>query len=172
MKKQFLLAVLICLGACGDLVPGTLWAVSRLDPLTTDPDDIAVRIDLPDSVALVPGSGKLTLGASRADGHSVVQDFALQQSGDVLFVSPDARTPLRALQARIKGWKDADPDGTKGSLSVTFDPCKTTQTLTRDLRASIHVRLQQNGDFLPLVENGPLDKVLQKVALHDMQLCP
>ena len=171
MKKQILLIGLVILGACGDLVPSTLWAVNRLDPLTTDPADIAVQLVLPDSVAVARDSGKLTFSARKVDGETLVSNFALTQVGDVFFVSPDQHADLRALQAKIREWKDVDPNGTRGSLSVTYIPCKTGPTVPAGLRATVRIRLELDGPFLTLIDDGPIDAVLEKASLKDIVSC-
>ena len=171
MHKQLLLAALIALGACTDLVPSTLLALSNVDPLTADPADIAISLDLPDGVALLPGSGELTLGATNRDGETAQQSFTLQQSGDVLAVATTNHQALRALQSRIREWEETDPSGTNGSLSVSLAPCRTGDSVADGLRASASVRLQQDGPFLPLIKDGPLSALLNEQARDTMEPC-
>lgn len=171
MYKQLLLTALVTLAACGDLVPGTLRAVQNLDPLTADPADIAVRLDLPDDVAIVPGSAMLSFGARKDDGMTTDQSFALDLHADVLSVAPQDHATLRALQAHIGDWKAVDPDGTKGSLSVYLEPCKTTDTVSDSARASVAIRLEQDGPFLPLVSDAPLVALVKDEAWDTMEQC-
>lgn len=152
--KDILLAASICLGACSTVVPGTVLKLQGVDPLTADPADIALRVDLPDSVALLPEAGTLDLRATLRDGSELSGSFPIEQRGDVLRVAQAAQSDLRALQADIRQWKEADPDGTSGSLSVDLEPCVTVDPVPEDATLSVSVRLDKDGPFLPLVRNA------------------
>ncbi|WP_299744823.1 hypothetical protein [uncultured Tateyamaria sp.] len=169
--KDFLLALSICLGACTSIVPSTLLQLQGLDPLSADPADIALRVDLPDGVALLPGSGTLNLRAARGDGAETSGSFPVEMAGDVLQVAPAAHADLRALQAEITAWKAADPDGTTGSLSVDFEPCRIGVALPEAGKLSIYIRLAADGPFLPLVKDAPIDDALESVAQDPLKPC-
>ena len=170
--KDVLLALSICLGACTSIVPSTLLHLRGLDPLSADPSDIALQVDLPDGMALLSGSGTLDLQAVRSDGTETSGSFPIEMAGGVLQVAPAAHADLRSLQAEIRGWKAADPDGTKGSLSVDFEPCRLGATLPETGNVSIYIRLATDGPFLPLVKGAPIDKALESVAQDPLKPCP
>ncbi len=171
MKKQILLAVLVVLGACADFVPETLRAVEAVDPLTVDPADIALRLSLPDGVAVLPGSARLQMSARQETGDSIAQEFILQFEQDVLAVAPRDHAALRALQAQITAWKAEDPDGTKGSLSMFFDPCLANGPLPPDARASVAIRLAADGTFLPLVTDGDVTQLFARGQPDGIPAC-
>ncbi len=171
MHKQLLLSALILLAACGDIVPATLWAAKDIDPLTADPADIAVRLDLPDAVAIVPNTATLTLAARKADGTGAEEGFVLDLRDDVLSVAQRDHARLRALQARILDWKDQDPTGTRGSLSVHVEPCRTEGFSRQEGRASVAIRLDEDGAFLPLVTDVPLATLVKDEAWDSLEQC-
>lgn len=78
--KDILLAVSICVGACTSVVPGTWLQLQELDPLSADPADIALQVDLPDGIALLPGSGTLDLRAVRVDGIETSGSFPIEMA--------------------------------------------------------------------------------------------
>jgi hypothetical protein len=171
MKRQILLAALIALAACGDIVPGTLRAARTLDPLTADPAVIALRLDLPDSLRVVPGSARLKLGARNRAGEVLGQSFVLELRNNVLAVAEGDHAALRQLQKQIGAWKAADPDGTLGTLSLDFRPCRTQDTIPDDARGSVSIRLAQDGPFLPLIQEGPVRALLKEVSPNGMGPC-
>ncbi|WP_189370027.1 hypothetical protein [Tateyamaria omphalii] len=152
-------------------MPSTILQMKGLDPLSADPAEIALKVDLPVEVALLPGSGTLDLRAARSDGAEVSGRFPVEMIGDMLQVAPVAHTELRALQAEIRGWKTKDPDGTKGSLSVDFEPCRLGAALPETGNVSIYIRLAADGPFLPLVKDAPIDNALESVAQGPLKPC-
>ncbi|MFL4469242.1 hypothetical protein ACERZ8_04910 [Tateyamaria armeniaca] len=171
MRKQLLLAGLILIGACSHIAPRTLFALRDLDPLTADPADIAVMIDVPDSVAVQRGTAILTFGARQDAGSQIERNFVLARQANTFFVDQQDHADLAALQARIKAWKDDDPDGTTGSISIHFQPCKTMPDIPDDLRGSVAIQLEQDGPFLPLFTDAPLDALLSKESQETMEPC-
>jgi len=171
MKKQILLAALVVLGACADFVPDTLRAVEAVDPLTVDPADIALRLSLPDGVAVLPGSARLQMSARQKTGDTLAQEFILQFDQDILAVAPSDQAALRALQAQIRDWKTKDPNGTTGSLSMFFDPCLTNGPLPPDARASVAIRLAADGAFLPLVNDGEVAQLFARSVPDGIPAC-
>jgi len=169
--KDILLTASICLGACSTIVPGTVLQLQRLDPLTADPADIALQVDLPDSVGLLPEAGTLDLRATLRDGSVVGDSFPIEMRGDILRVAPSSHADLRAVQADISTWKAADPDGTSGSLSVDLSPCLKTPDLPEDARVSVAIRVSQDGPFLPLVRQAPLRDAMEGRAITDVTPC-
>ncbi|MEM6371361.1 MAG: hypothetical protein AAF727_01075 [Pseudomonadota bacterium] len=171
MLKQIMLAALIAVAACGALEPMTLAAVSRLNPLTTDPGDLAVRVTLPDSVGLVHGSAVLSLSAVRRDGAETGGAFALRRRADVFDVDPGDHDALRALQAQIATWKAEDDSGTTGSLSVGFEPCRTGDAIPSGARASVDIQMAADGPFLPLLTDADVRQMFKKAAQGPIAPC-
>ncbi|MBY5933780.1 hypothetical protein KUV51_12285 [Tateyamaria omphalii] len=174
--KEIVLATLLLvamgLGACSTVVPATLYQMRGLDPLSADPADIALRVDLPEGLGLLPGSGRLQLRATDADGSEMVGSYPITMVGDVLQVEPASHADLRALQAEIRARKAADPEGVTGSLSVDFEPCSDMAALPEDARVSVDIRLAADAAFLPLLRDAPLADALEMAALEELTLCP
>ncbi|KIC49514.1 hypothetical protein [Tateyamaria sp. ANG-S1] len=175
MKEIALGALLLMamgLGACSTVVPATLYQMRGLDPLSADPADIALRVDLPEGLGLLPGSGSLRLRATDADGAEMVGSYPITMVGDVLQVEPASHADLRALQAEIRARKAADPDGVTGSLSIDFEPCSETADIPDRVVVSVDIRLAADGPFLPLLRDAPLADALEMAALEELTLCP
>ncbi|WP_415401146.1 hypothetical protein [Tateyamaria sp. SN3-11] len=169
--KDVILAVSIGLGACSTVVPGTLLEMQAIDPLSADPADIALRVDLPDSVALLPQAGTLDLRAQHRDGSNLAGSFPIVAVGDVVQVAPASHAELRALQARISAWNTADPDGTKGSLSVGIAPCLTGDQMPETDRFSVAIQLKSGGPFLPLITGASVADALKGQAGDGVTRC-
>ncbi|WP_299366835.1 hypothetical protein [uncultured Tateyamaria sp.] len=169
--KDIVLASAICLAGCSTLVPATLMQLNGVDPLFADPAAIALRIDLPAGLSLPPDAGTLDLAATLRDGTTRAGQFPIERVGDILQVTPGAHDDLRALQAEIRTWKDADPDGTSGSLSVDLAPCLTAPALPDNARISVAIRLDADGPFLPLVRDASVQDAMKGQALTDVTPC-
>lgn len=169
--KQLILAFLIAVAGCSDLVPATVLALQTVNPLTADPADIALKLTLPDSVAVQPGSAVLTLSAARREGEGTEQAFALLMQDGVLSVDPKDHAALRALQAQVASWEAADPDGTTGSLGLGFEPCRTGDVVPPDARGSVAIRLEARGVFLPLIDDGLIHKLFRNAAPDGIEPC-
>ena len=162
--KDIILAISILLGACSTVVPSTLLQMQALDPLSADPADIALQVTLPDGVALLPEAGTLDLRAELPDGSTIGGSFPIVAVGDVLRIAPATYADLRAPQTKINGWKAIDPDSTTGSLSVAIAPCLTGGEIPADTRLSVAIRLEQDGPFLPLIQDAPVARALKGQA--------
>ena len=174
--KEIVLATLLLvamgIGACSTVVPATLYQMRGLDPLTADPADIALRVDLPEGLGLLPGSGTLELRAMDTDGAVWFGRFPITMVGDVLQVAPEVHADLRALQAEIRARKAEDPDSISGSLGVDFEPCSDTADIPETARVSVDIRLAADAAFLPLLRDAPLADALEMAALEELTLCP
>ncbi|MEX0310149.1 MAG: hypothetical protein AB3N17_07845 [Tateyamaria sp.] len=169
--KDILLASAILLAACSTVVPSTIMQLQGVDPLTADPADIALHVDLPDSVSLANDAGTLDLRAQLRDGSTLAGQFPIERVGSMLQVAPAAHDNLRALQAEIGTWKAADPDGTSGSLSVDLNPCLTGPTVPEGAMLSVAIRLDADGPFLPLVRDVSIADALGRQAVLDPRPC-
>lgn len=161
-----LLACLLC--ACGHVPLSTALALRDLDPSTADPAAMAVAVRLPASLALQAGKTRLTLGGTREDTKETIDEiFVLRPQppvGDVdglpdigddehlvlLAVSRQDIERLRQTQMRIRQWKAARPDGTRGRLSLSAAPCRQQVDVTGPLPVSTYIRTRSNAAFIPL----------------------
>ncbi|MEO0389543.1 MAG: hypothetical protein AAF218_01245 [Pseudomonadota bacterium] len=164
MKRIIPLTLAMALGACSSLLTSTLGPLAEIDPLQADPNDVAVRIEAPEGLAIRPGSAILRLAAER-DGVTDEGEFVLASEGDVWFVAPADRPKLRALQARIAAWEAEDPNGTEGELGISIDPCLTDGPVSLDGTGSIYLRTQAGGAFAPLIEDAPIRSIVDGTDL-------
>lgn len=170
--KDVFLAAAILLGACSSTVPGTVLKLASVDPLTADPADIALQASLPDGVGLLPRAGTLALRAELRDGSEKSGAFPVERVGDVLRVAPASHDALRALQADIAAWEQADPDGTTGSLDVDLEPCRRGADIPDEATLSVAIRLEAEGAFLPLIRDAKVVDLVDSDTIAAMPLCP
>jgi hypothetical protein len=173
MKMNSLLfSTMLGLAGCSDIPIGTALRLAALDPLSADPAGMAVALDLPDGVGIVPGSAELALRAQAADGAEISGRYGLETTGDgVWHVRDGDRARLRADQARVAAWERADPAGTVGQFSVTLAPCLTSAGDIGRERLSAALQLEPGGPFLPLLRDVPVAELTEGVGLPDLPRC-
>ena len=164
------LLCLLALGGCGAVAPVTAARLANLSPLTADPAGMAVAVDLPEGLGLRPGSA--VLGFTLRNGDEVVAiELRLAGSATAGFSVADRDLGrLRQVQATGREWQAADPDGTSGSLSLTFGPC-LTGPLAPDARVAARLRLGADGAFLPLLRPQPVAEFADEIGLDTIPPC-
>ena len=60
---RFALLSSVFLAGCASLAPGAAFWLNDVDPLTVDPSEITVALDLPEGLGVLPDSVKLHLEA-------------------------------------------------------------------------------------------------------------
>ena len=172
--RPFVLVTLI-LTACSNVVPSTVMQLDALSPIEADPADVVVAINLPEGLEIAPNSARLMLAIQRSDsgeakeGIFVLERVPAQQA--VLRIAPEDRDSLRDLQTTARQWKLENDEASNGSLSVTLSPCRVGNGPAADARASLAIRLTEDGPFLPLIRNGPVSAVVKPEQLRDMGPC-
>lgn len=172
--RPFILPALL-LSACTSIVPSTALRLSALSPMEADPAGFAVAMTLPEGLEIEPNSARLTLSAIRTDtGEIRDATFVLERlklEGAVYRVAPGDLDSLRAFQANIGQWKAENGDSTRGSLNVTLSPCTIGEGPAGDARASVAIRINPDGPFLPLVLNGPISDITTPQQIREMEVC-
>ena len=175
IRSFFAASGLALLGACSGLVGSTAAILGTVDPLSADPADVAVRIDLPDGIGLRDGGARLALDARRSDtGRAFSEVFVLRQDGGAartLSVASDDFARLRQAQATALAWKAEAEEATRGSLALTLDPCRTVALPAPDARFSAAVRLDRDGPFLPLLRGARLGDVAEVAEIAQLPAC-
>lgn len=170
---RFMVPLILILSACASIVPSTALRLGGLSPTTADPAGFAVDLTLPAGIDIQPGTAQLIFAVSRSDtGETRSGTFVLGREDTVFRVAPGDLSALRALQATALRWKTEAGDATAGSLSVNLAPCRIGDGPSPDARVSVGLRLQEGGQFLPLVRNGPLSAVASAAQISDMGICP
>ena len=130
-----MLAALGLVAACGQMTPSGLVQASRLDPVGTSPQDIAVAVTVPENIKLRSGDATLYLGFRPEDGSGSAVGVSvpltkLDEKPDSVVTRPNEAvhvfgfTPENAMlladvQAQIKALKDANIPG-EGTLSISI----------------------------------------------------
>lgn len=163
---------------CTSLVPATALKLRNLDPLTADPAEISVALDLPEGLGVLPDSVVLTLSSRNADGDALDGTFNLAESLDAegrrsYRVAPSDQAEMKGLQTQARTWEEADPDGTFGSLSIGLEGCRTLPAADlTDARASVYFSLATDAPAMPLFLNAPIHQVLAAEDLAQLPPCP
>ncbi|MEO0917319.1 MAG: hypothetical protein AAFY31_10120 [Pseudomonadota bacterium] len=163
---------------CASLDPGTARQLAGLDPLTADPQDFVVSVDLPNGIGLQPGSVVLSLQARSAASGQTGGEWSLDRVNTVdglvsYRVAPGDLPDLQAVQSMAAKWEAEDPDGTDGSLSLSVGPCRLPNvTLDKDLSVSAFLTLETDGPMLPVLRDVSVRRFLSGEALRNLPECP
>lgn len=175
---HFVLLTSALLAGCTSLAPGAAFWLNDVDPLTADPSDITVALDLPEGLGVLPDSVKLSLEAKNEDEGEVGGTWTLE-----VLEAPDARwlfriaaadwAELRRVQEQARVWETSDPDRTSGSLSVALGGCRTDDTTDlSDARASVSMSLAPDSPPRPIFRNAPISQVLSEEEIASLPACP
>lgn len=178
MIRTFLGLTLCSVMGCTSLVPSTVADLRALSPLDADPGALAVALDLPAGQGIAAGTEAITLSAIRSDtGEEVGHRAALLPDADTsgIIAQPGGRVTayriapsdldaLRAVQRRVKAWKEEAPDAVKGSLSVALQGCTLGTGPNPDARASLWIQTEANKPMQPLLRDAPLSKAIDSLG--------
>lgn len=171
MIRSFLLPCVIALGlavnlsGCSTLVPSTLRALEQISPLTANPADIAVSVQLTEGVNPVPSATLLGFSMARSDtgeSKTVSVPLRIQETGTnthILSIPPSQYDALRSFQATAQQWKAEAPRAAKGSLSLTAQVCTSDGQVPPGAKVSVSVQFAQGAPFEPLFRDAPLTKL-------------
>lgn len=181
MISRLAVAASCLLAACTAIVPTTAARLAALDPLTADPEALALVVILPPGFAVSPGSATLDVGAARGK-ERLVGSFRLEDRpapaglalpegatarGFALSAPDTAR--MRDLQDRIAGWERA---GTaKGSFGIGLGGCAIGDGPAPEATGSVLIRVSKDGPFLPLISEGRLSDLLGAEVLSAIKPC-
>jgi len=170
MLKSNLIAAGLLLSACTAMVPSTVVQLMNLSPLTADPEDLAVRIDLPGTVGIREGSARFTIISTYKE-ETTTYAYVLERQDNVYRIAPEDVDALRALQTRLREQEEAAPRDNSGSLSITAGPCLKSDFAAMDDLVSVGIRTAKDGPFLPLFNNEPLSALFGEVDLSILPIC-
>ncbi len=172
---RLLVLAALCLSGCTNIVPSTVMRLAAISPIEANPADVAVAITLPEGLEIVADSARLVFTMQKSDvgevreGVFVLERVPAQRA--IFRVAPDDLGAMRDLQATARQWKSEDDDTFKGSLSVTLAPCRIGDGPADDARASLAIRLSEDGVYLPLIRDGPVSAVVEAEQLLEMGPC-
>lgn len=171
MKRIASFLIALSLSSCTAFVPNTLLQAQRLSPLTADPAAVALRLELPDGLGVTPDSARIIL-ALTDQGVTRQEEFILNERAGVFSVAADDIAPMRQFQQDSLAAKETRPDDVKGSLSLTLGPCRIGNGPTPNAPVSAGLRMEPDGDFLPLINNGPISAVVTTTDIATWPPCP
>ncbi|WP_204411647.1 hypothetical protein [Actibacterium sp. 188UL27-1] len=169
----------LILKGCGAVVPSTVAKLDQFSPLTVDPAGLEVALDIPDGLDLSAGSEVLRLSAvQKLTGEHASAQFVLQRrdqiagappaDGRMAFyrIAPADRARMRALQARIRQMEMQDEADLDGSLGIAIEGCIRGAGPTDGARGSIWLRVEPDGQFLPLIRRGRVSTLFEDEPLE------
>ena len=171
--KYVLMFPLVILMGCGSLVTSTLFGLNSLNPLTADPEVIAVYFDFPDGVSIQEGSAKLSLEARNTSTHTVLNgEFVLAEDRvqDWVRYRLDAASvaQLRGFQKQVGQW---GAENSTGSISIYFIPCAHHPDWDTSGVLSASVSFAIDMEPKPLFKEVPMDRVMARMELDEFPLC-
>lgn len=190
--------ILICaagsmaLVGCMTANPRTLYELSRFDPLSADPADIAVAVKTDRKLHLRQGDVVLRMALDSDDKSrafderfvlSITRDTgtanlagSLKETEHVLSAAVAAgdRERFRAVQARARKAREEKATGGKGSMTVAISGgCKTGPLEGEDVHVRSYMRTETGGTYFPLTGEMKLADVFKKagVPVADISYC-
>lgn len=170
------LSMLLLLGACGSVSLSTIVQLSRLDPLTANPDGFVAAIALPDALDIPEGGATLGFFWAYA-GTTIGGTYTLQRQAGVgpapadgqhvlvFDLTPTDAASIRQTQQQIIALK-ADGVAGEGTFSVYAIPCAHGEVATP--RLSTYIQVEADGAFLPLLRDYDISA---DMALGQLPAC-
>ncbi len=174
--RALILGALILMG-CAWTNTETARQLNQFDPMTADPADFAMVIDLPPGLRMDLDASTLTFRARRSDtGEEAGGQFALVEvsgpgGATVYALAPSEVAAFRAAQVTIGAWEEAAPDASTGELSLGLAACADGEGPAKDATVSAGLRLEAEGPVLPLIENMPIREILRASAGTTTESC-
>lgn len=160
---KLLIPAFLFLTACGSINPLTAAKLNQLDPLTSDPADLAAQVTLPPDIAIPAGGMEMYFGATR-DGREKSATLELDQQGDIWRLSPENVRRLESLQHEIAIWEAEDPDGTEGTLSISIAGCSLTSTPDPQGEIAVHLSFDGGAQFRPFITRLTVADMMQQIS--------
>lgn len=172
------LGVASALSACGSVAPSTLMRLNTLDPFTADPNDMAVAMEMPAGLDLIPESTKMTFTAVHSpSGETWVGDYTLEEQrlvdGVVIYTLSAADiADLTAAKADLERWRETSDGNSTLSLDVTAKSCRVPESVIgEDPRVSVLLRLEEDGPLRPFLQEAPLSEYFDLSHLAELPQC-
>jgi len=163
--------------ACTSVPISSMYSLSKIDPMKTDPEQIRVAIRVNESVNAAHGSAQITIGYKAEDGSiDEEHEFEVQLTNaqtltpkltkgmlpgekvTVMSLSPkDART-MRELQQRLYKYNAIDGDG-DGSFGLRLQElCLDKDLPDGDIPLTLFLKTEHHEDYIVFI----------KTELHDL----
>ena len=181
MRKILIGLTFLALAGCGYMPISSMLKLRQLDLMTTDARQIRVAVQMPDALEVREGGAILEIGAERPNPDEGLQErFILEKiNGAALADMPGVEPKpgfhlsvfrvaeadmarLTALRGKIKAWKEQDPDGTKGTLSIGADGCRREELPEGALLVSTYLRTDSEDEFITMARNFDLRSIVSE----------
>lgn len=186
----FYATVLLGLSACASVNPLALAKLAALDPLSADPQQIAVAARLPEALKLRTGDLVMVVKTNNATAPQAINEtfylavtdaapgdagVILPENGERLQLAKVASQDLERLritQAKARVLKAAGGANGKGSLTVSAKGgCKTSDIGETPLMLNIYMQTETNGEWFPVVNALNLRSALGEDMLTKIPSC-
>ena len=176
MRKILIGLAFLALGGCGYMPISSMLKLRQLDFMTADARQIRVAVLMPEAIAVREGVAVLEIGAERRSSEEKLEEqFILEQVQgrdatpgietmpgsrlEVYRVAEADMERLSALRRTVEIWKAADPDDTKGTLSIGAAGCRRDRLPEGALLVSTYLRTDSEGEFITMARNVDLRSV-------------
>lgn len=164
-----ILVYLLCLTGCSSIPLSSMYQLSKLDILTTDPELITIAIRTHDAFSLQEGDVLYRMGYHADDlkldeefivkpTHIAISNTVIAQTLPdqhiirLLLTSADAER-MRQLQKSIASHKTGGGAG-KGYMSIALvGICRQGEIPEGQLTADTFIKTQETSQFIPLVQS-------------------
>lgn len=170
MRKTFIGLAFMALAGCTYMPISSMLKLRQFDLMTADARQIQVAVQFPDVMEVREDGAEMIITVEHAElGEKLEERFVLERVSGVSATPGVERRPgthlevfrmaeadmdrLAAMRRRLAAWKAADPDSTKGSLSVGAAGCRRDSLPDGPLIISTYLRLEDADEFFPLTRN-------------------
>ncbi|WP_147126701.1 hypothetical protein [Shimia ponticola] len=162
--------------ACGFVDFDTVREFADLSPLTADPAEVTVFLDLPQGLGILPGSANVTFGADRSDSGESDREIYILQTVEIdgltgLRIDPVDWPKFRGQQLRLRAWEAEAPRATEGVFAVDGEPCAFGPGPAPTATASVFVQLASGDGRRPLIDNAPVSSWFSTADLAALPPC-
>jgi len=150
-----------------------MYSLSKLDPMTMDPEQIRVAIRVNESVNATQGSAQIITSYKTEDGSmSEEHTFNVQLTNaqtltpkltrgllpgeqvTVMSLTPEDAHTMRGFQKRLIAFKSADVEGT-GSFTIKFGKlCLDKEMPEDDVPLTLFVKTETNEDYIIFIKTN------------------
>jgi hypothetical protein len=189
-RKPVFAAVLFGFVSCASVNPIGLAKLAAMDPLATDPAQLAVAARLPEALKLRTGDLVMTVKTEGTTGTDAIDETFLldvkeakageagvivPQAGERLqtarVAAPDIER-LRAAQTKARAIKAAGGKKGRGSISINVrGGCRTAELPAGPLNMNIFMETRKDGGWFPVVSNLELRKALGADVIEKIAAC-
>lgn len=180
--KALLLSFL--LGGCVLIDAGTAYQLSKLDPLTANPEGFAIIVFVPEQIDIPAKDARLVFEWTNGDIHLggpfEMAAQAAPTTGGIPVpenmvayyydLPPQAEAEIVQIQKQVTLHRSLGEEG-KGSLGISLSACQKNDDPAEALIVSVFLRIEPDADFLPIMREHNLENLLANSGHTKMGPC-